>query len=122
MPSCLVVDGSSVVRKVAKRILASDVDAVIEADSGKSAFDAVARKTPDVLFVDCDLGDMNFIDFIRDIRAMRHACPPRIIVMMNEMNLVQMTKAKRAGADDYLLKPFNREQLSRSLREFQSAA
>lgn len=122
MSRCLIVDGSSVVRKVAKRILATEQDTVAEADIGRSALDMVADDSPEVLLVDGDLQDMDVTDFIRRVRAMTAMRQPRIIVMMNEMNLVLMTKAKRAGADDYLLKPFDRQQLTRSLHEFASAA
>ena len=77
---------------------------------------------PEVLLVDGDLQDMDVTEFIRRVRAMSAMRQPRIIVMMNEMNLVLMTKAKRAGADDYLLKPFDRQQLMRGLHEFANAA
>ncbi|MAZ16836.1 MAG: hypothetical protein CL535_10980 [Ahrensia sp.] len=122
MSRCLIVDGSSVVRKVAKRILASDQDMVTEAEIGRSALDLVADESPEVLLVDGDLQDMDVTEFIRRVRAMSAMRQPRIIVMMNEMNLVLMTKAKRAGADDYLLKPFDRQQLMRGLHEFANAA
>ena len=122
MLRCLIVDGSSVVRKVAKRILDSEQDVVYEAESGMTGLDMFAAQTPEVLLVDGELTDMEVTDFIRDIRSRRESRQPRIVVMMNEMNLVLMTKAKRAGADDYLLKPFDREQLMRGLHEFKSAA
>jgi two-component system chemotaxis response regulator CheY len=122
MSRCLIVDGSSVVRKVATRILASTEDTVTEAEIGRAAIDLFADESPEVLLVDGDLPDMDVTEFIRRIRGMNGTRQPRIIVMMNEMNLVLMTKAKRAGADDYLLKPFDREQLIRSLHEFASAA
>ena len=122
MSRCLIVDGSSVVRKVAMRILATEQDMVTEAEIGRSALDLVADESPEVLLVDGDLQDMDVTEFIRRVRAMSAMRQPRIIVMMNEMNLVLMTKAKRAGADDYLLKPFDRQQLMRGLHEFANAA
>ena len=122
MLRCLIVDGSSVVRKVAKRILASEQDVVAEAESGFTGLDMFAAQNPDVVLVDGELSDMEVTDFIRDVRSQEDKRQPKIIVMMNEMNLVLMTKAKRAGADDYLLKPFDREQLMRGLHEFKSAA
>jgi two-component system chemotaxis response regulator CheY len=122
MTRCLIVDGSSVVRKVAKRILTTPLDDVTEAESGSSGLSVVASNKPDVVIVDGDLADMDVTDFIRHIRAMRDAQQPTIFVMMTEMNLALMTKAKRAGADDYLLKPFDRDQLTRRLHDFKHAA
>lgn len=122
MPRCLIVDSSGVVRKVAKRILASEQDTVAEADNGATGLDLYLKHMPEVLLVDGELLDMEITDFVRHVRSSQQARQPRIVVMMNEMNLVLMTKAKRAGADDYLLKPFDREQLMRGLQEFKSAA
>lgn len=122
MLRCLIVDCSSVVRKVAKRILASDDNFVTEAESGSSGLGIFAVEVPEIVLVDGDLTDMEVTDFVRHLRGADKVRQPRIIVMMNEMDLVLMTKAKRAGADDYLLKPFDREQLTRSLHEFRSAA
>lgn len=122
MTRCLIVDGSSVVRKVAKRILTTPMDIVTEADSGGTALAAFASNTPDIVIVDGDLADMDITDFIRHVRAMRDVSQPTIFVMMTELNLALMTKAKRAGADDYLLKPFDRTQLTRRLHDFKHAA
>jgi len=122
MTRCLIVDGSAVVRKVAKRILTTPTDVVTEAESGSSGLSAFASETPDVVIVDGDLSDMEVTDFIRHIRAMRDVRQPTVFVMMTEMNLALMTKAKRAGADDYMLKPFDRDQLTRRLHDFKHAA
>jgi two-component system chemotaxis response regulator CheY len=122
MSRCLIVDGSSVVRKVAKRILTTPLDNCTEADNGNAALGTLSDGTPDIVMVDGDLPDMEVTDFIRHIRAMRDMPQPTIIVMMAEVNLALMTKAKRAGANDYLLKPFDRTQLTRRLDEFKRAA
>ncbi|MFZ2099408.1 MAG: response regulator [Oricola sp.] len=122
MTHCLIVDGSSVVRKVAKRILTTPLDDVVEADNGNSALGALASGGADIVMVDGDLPDMDITDFIRNVRAMHGVRQPKIVVMMTEMNLALMTKAKRAGANDYLLKPFDRSQLTRRLHDFQRAA
>lgn len=122
MTRCLIVDGSSVVRKVAKRILTTPSDLVVEADNANSALGALVSGHPDIVIVDGDLPDMEVTEFIRNIRSMRNMTQPTIIVMMAEMNLALMTKAKRAGANDYLLKPFDRTQLTRRLHDLKRAA
>lgn len=122
MTRCLIVDGSSVVRKVAKRILTTPTDIVAEADNGSSGLSIFASDAPEVVIVDGELADMDVTDFVRHIRAMRDMPQPTIFVMMAEMNLALMTRAKRAGADDYVLKPFDRDQLTRRLHDFKHAA
>lgn len=122
MSRYLIVDSSAIVRKVAKRILSSLQDEVTGVGSASAALEALQADKPAIIMVDADLPDMEATDFIREIRAMRDMPQPVIIVMMTEMNLAQMTKAKRAGADDFMLKPFDRLQLTRSLMEFRNAA
>lgn len=122
MTRCVIVDESSVVRKVAKRILTTPQDTVHESDNGQGALANLKSSAPDIIFVDADLPDMALTDFVSQVRAFCRAHQPTIIVMMTEMDLVRMTKAKRAGADNYLLKPFNREQLTRRVEEFRQAA
>lgn len=114
MTRCMIVDGSSVVRKVAKRILADNHETIAEAASGAEAIADFAAEQPDIVLVDSELDDMDVIHFISEIRT-GHGDTAKIIVMMTEFDLVQMTKAKRAGANEYLLKPFDRDKLSRFL-------
>lgn len=122
MTRYLIVDGSGVVRKVAKRILTTSGDEVYDAETGSSGLSAFSSYSPEVVIVENDLADMDVTDFIRHIRAMHAVQQPTIFVMMTEMNLAQMTRAKRAGANDYLMKPFDRNQLTSRLQTVKHAA
>lgn len=122
MPGCLIVDGSSVVRKVAKRILADTQETVVCAETGSEALSGCATHHPEIVMVDAELDDLDLVSFIRQLRSMEGGADVKIIVMLTEFDLVSMTKAKRAGADDYLLKPFNRQQLMSRFTSFQQAA
>ena len=122
MTRCMIVDSSSVVRKVAKRILTTPQDIVQEAESGQAALGALKSNMPDLVFVDGELADMDVTDFVRHVRKICESRQPTIVIMMTAMDLVTMTKAKRAGANDYLLKPFDREQLTRRVQVLKHAA
>jgi two-component system chemotaxis response regulator CheY len=122
MTRCLIVDSSAVIRKVAKRILTTQHDFVMEAENGIAALAALHSKGADIVMVDGDIADVALTDFIRQVRLICEHDQPQIVVMMTEMDLVTMTKAKRAGANDYLLKPFDRMQLTRRVQEFKEAA
>ena len=122
MKRCLFVDDSSVIRKVAKRILGGSDLMVAEAASGLEAADICATDLPDVIVIDGGLADMPAVDLIRRIRAMETPVKPQILVSLIEVDVAAIMRAKRAGAQGYLLKPFNRPQLLDRFRVFQSAA
>lgn len=111
MSRCMIVEKSAVVRKVANRILAAPDRFVVEAETAGEALGMCEAQMPDAIIIEAFPADMELNDFIVAVRAMETDVKPIVIVAMIEMDLVQMTKAKRAGATDYLLKPFDRSQL-----------
>jgi two-component system, chemotaxis family, chemotaxis protein CheY len=122
MKRCMFVDDSSVIRKVAKRILGGSDMVVIEAASGLDAVEMCAADMPDVIVVDGALPDMQAVDFIRRVRAMEAPVTPQILISLVELDVGSIMRAKRAGAQGYLLKPFNRPQLLERFRTLKAAA
>ncbi|KUM24996.1 hypothetical protein AU467_28210 [Mesorhizobium loti] len=122
MKRCLFVDDSSVIRKVAKRILGGSDIVVIEAAAGLDAIEICSGDMPDVVVVDGGLPDMPAVDLIRRIRAIESPVKPQILVSLVEVDVGSIMRAKRAGAQGYLLKPFNRAQLLESFRFLKIAA
>ncbi len=122
MKRCMIVDDSSVIRKVAKRILGGPDMAVVEAGSGGEALAMCASDMPDIIVVDSSLPDMDAVDFIRQATAISSPVKPNIAICMNELDVGAIMRAKRAGARGYILKPFNRSQLLDRFREIQIAA
>lgn len=122
MSRCMIVEKSAVVRKVAKRILTVEDRFVAEAATAAEALGTIKAQMPDTIIVEVNPADMDLIDFLRAVRAIEAEVKPVIVVAMIEMDLVQMTKAKRAGADDYLLKPFDRTQLLTRFEQITKAA
>jgi two-component system chemotaxis response regulator CheY len=122
MKRCLFVDDSSVIRKVAKRILSGSDLLVVEASSGAHALDICSMDMPDYILVDVGLPDMSVEEFIRSVRSMPALVAPRIAVCLTEMDVSAIMRSKRAGAHGYLLKPFNRSQLMDNFRVLQAVA
>jgi two-component system, chemotaxis family, chemotaxis protein CheY len=122
MKRCMIVDDSSVIRKVAKRILASPTMTVAEASSGAQALAHCEAELPDIIIVDNVLGDMSVVMFIQQVMAIDPARPPRIVVSMTQLDIAAVMRAKRAGAKGYVLKPFNRPQLLERFRDMDLAA
>ncbi len=122
MEHCLIVDDSSVIRKVAKRILARQELAVAEANSGQDALDKCRYSMPDYIIVDAKLPDMSTEDFIREVKLLVGTdTMPRISVCMVEIDVPAIMRAKRAGAFGYCMKPFTRPQLIERFREMSAA-
>ena len=122
MKRCMIVDDSNVIRKVAKRILATPEMAVIEACDGREALAMCKTQMPDIIVVDNHLPDMATVEFIRQTMAMDVPAKPRIVICMTEFDVGAIMRAKRAGAKGYILKPFNRPILLERFREMQIAA
>ncbi|MER8384195.1 response regulator [Mesorhizobium sp. M0751] len=122
MKRCMFVDNSSVIRKVARRILGGSGMMVIEAASGHEAIEMCAVDMPDIIVVDGALPDMQAQDLIRRVRAMESPVLPQVLISLVEVDVGAIMRAKRAGAQGYLLKPFNRPQLLECFRALKIAA
>jgi two-component system, chemotaxis family, chemotaxis protein CheY len=121
MKRCMFVDDSSVIRKVAKRILGSPEMVVVEAGSALEALDMCRAEMPDIIVVDSMLPDMSAVEFIQHVLAMTGQVKPQIMLCLTELDIGAIMRAKRAGAQGYLLKPFNRAQLLERFRQLQAA-
>jgi two-component system chemotaxis response regulator CheY len=122
MKRCMFVDDSSVIRKVAKRILGGPEMLVIEADCGYSAIEMCTAEMPDIIIVDSNLPDLPTTEVISRIRAIQGDVLPQIAICLVEVDIGTIMRAKRAGANGYLLKPFNRAQLLERFRLLNIAA
>jgi two-component system chemotaxis response regulator CheY len=111
MKSCLVVDDSSVVRKVARRIL-EDIDFVVEeAEDGQEAFDKCRQEMPDAILLDWQMPIMGGIEFLKLLRAYVGGGRPTIVFCVTENDIGQIALALKAGANDFMMKPFDRDIL-----------
>jgi two-component system, chemotaxis family, chemotaxis protein CheY len=71
---------------------------------------------PDCVIVTSTLPDMEAHDAIAALRRLPDGKKPKILLMTVELNVGRIMRAKRAGADGYILKPFNRELLMDALK------
>ncbi len=111
MKSCLIVDDSTVVRKVARRIL-EDIDFIVdEAEDGQEAFDKCRQEMPDAILLDWQMPIMGGIEFLKLLRGYVGGATPRIVFCVTENDIGQIALALKAGASDYMMKPFDRDIL-----------
>ena len=111
MKSCLIVDDSSVVRKVARRLL-EDLDYIVdEAEDGQEAFDKCRQEMPDAILLDSQMPVMNGLEFLKLLRAYVGGGRPRVVFLVTENDIGQLANARRSGADEIMMKPFDRDTL-----------
>jgi len=109
MKSCLVVDDSRVVRKVARRIVEDLGFVCDEAEDGQKAYEACEIKMPDAVLLDWNMPVMNGIEFLAKLRAMPGGDHPKVIFCTTENDMNHIQKAIQTGADEYIMKPFDSE-------------
>ena len=108
MKSCLIVDDSTVVRKVARRIL-EDMDYIVEeAEDGQDAFDKCRQEMPDAILLDWNMPIMSGLEFLKLLRAYVGGDKPHIVYCTVENDIGAIAMALKAGASDYMMKPFDR--------------
>ncbi len=111
MKHCLVVDDSEVIRKVARRILETCNFDVREAENGEQAIAACQMRLPDAILLDWNMPVMGGMEFLGALRLANLRHKPYVIYCTTENDPVDIARAFAAGADDYLLKPFDRDAL-----------
>lgn len=109
MPYCLVVDDSRVVRKVARRIVEDLGFTCEEAEDGQKAYDFCMQKMPDAILLDWNMPVMSGIEFLEKLRAMPAGDTPKVVFCTTENDLAHITRAMNAGANEYIMKPFDSE-------------
>jgi two-component system chemotaxis response regulator CheY len=115
--TCLIVDDSRIIRKVARRIvegLKFDVD---EAADGSEALTFCASVMPDVILLDWSMPVMDGLTFLRRLRALPGGDRPKVLFCTIETRAERIAEALSAGADDYVMKPFDGEILSSKFAE-----
>ncbi|MCF4165186.1 response regulator [Zavarzinia compransoris] len=115
MKSCLVVDDSRVIRKVARRMLEEIGFSVEEAGDGKEALERCAAAMPDFILLDWNMPVMNGIEFLRALRETPGGDAPIVVFCTTENDIEHIQAALEAGASEYIMKPFDREILEAKL-------
>ena len=116
MKTCLVVDDSKVIRKVARHILETLDFNVREAGDGREALDSCLETPPDVILLDWNMPVMSGMDFLRALRESSVAAKPKVVFCTTENGMAYIRAAIEAGADEYVMKPFDRDTLESKLQ------
>jgi two-component system chemotaxis response regulator CheY len=107
LKTCLLVDDSRVIRKVARRILEDLGFEVAEASDGLEALAWCRAAMPDVILLDWNMPVMNGLDFLRQLRTEPGGGAPKVVFCTVESEPARIREALAAGACEYIMKPFD---------------
>lgn len=120
MQRLMIADQSDIVRKVGKRILSELNFMVLESGNAEEALARCRLELPNILIVDA--GMEGALDLMTKVRAMPNGKDVRIYYCVIEADLKKMMAGKRAGASDFLMKPFDRKILTQAFAGLAMAA
>ena len=119
----LVVDDSQttvrVVRSLLARIGFKDID---DAANGMAALAKMTEKPYGIVIADWNMEPMSGYELLKQVRRDPRLAPTRYILMTAELNASHVIAAKKAGASNYILKPFTDEVLRSKIEEALVAA
>jgi two-component system, chemotaxis family, chemotaxis protein CheY len=113
---CLVVDDSRMIRKVARRIVEGIGYVVIEAENGEEALARCRAAMPDLVITDWNMPVMTGIEFVAALRAIPAARQPKVVFCTTNSGAKDVHKGIEAGADEYVIKPFDDASLTARLQ------
>lgn len=86
--------------------------------NGKALLSAAARSTPDLILVDLRMPLINGLEALKQLRSAEETAETPVIVMSEVNNTVLLKQIERSGANDYLIKPCNYEQVREKIKPF----
>ena len=114
----LVVEDSSINQKLAVKLLEKLGYQADVASDGLQAVEAVRRSTYDLIFMDCQMPEMDGYEATRRIRMLESSkANTRIVAMTANAMKGDREACLAAGMDDYVSKPITVEEVKRALRE-----
>lgn len=117
MKHCLIVDDSAVIRKVARRILEGLSFRITEAEDGEQALQRCREGMPDAVLLDWNMPVMDGYDFLKALRLLPGGDEPKVVFCTTENDVAAIARAIRAGADEYIMKPFDKEIMTAKMQE-----
>jgi DNA-binding response OmpR family regulator len=84
---------------------------VLTATDGEKGLSLAMKEKPDLVILDWMMPGMDGVDVIRRIRANAAVLPPYLILLTAKDRVEDIVEGLQAGADDYITKPFEREEL-----------
>ena len=121
----LIVDDSSVMRKIVERSLRQaglDPLVVFEAGSGTDGLELLKTQQVDLILSDINMPSMDGLEFLRQIRAQNLAPDVPVVMITTESSEEHVKQAILSGAQGYIRKPFTAEEVKERVLPLLNAA
>lgn len=115
--TCLIVDDSRVIRKVSSKIALSLGYVPVEAENGEEALARCKKSMPDLVLTDWNMPEMDGIEFVRRLRSIPTPKEPVVVFCTSNGEAKDIHDGIAAGADDYIVKPFDEAALKAKLEK-----
>jgi DNA-binding response OmpR family regulator len=117
MPTALIVEDEPEANKLLGMLLKLRGYRSTPAFTGAEALEYLKDNTPDVVFLDLMLPDFNGFDICRAIKASRTDCLTPVVIVTARVAAESRTESFRAGADDFVSKPYTPDQIFSALEQ-----
>jgi two-component system chemotaxis response regulator CheY len=115
----LVVDDAPFMRLRACKLLQDNGHEVVEAENGLDAVRQYAEQRPDAVLLDITMPEMDGLEALREIRKIDPAARVAMVTAMGQQAIIM--EALRAGAKDFVLKPFHADRMLGALEKLLAA-
>ena len=113
----LVVDDSATIRRSADTMLSNNGCEVITAENGFEALSKITRHHPDLIFVDIMMPRLDGYQTCAIIKNNADFRDTPVIMLTSKDGLFDMARGRVVGSDQYLTKPFTREELLGAVKQ-----
>lgn len=117
LKTCLIVDDSKMIRRVATRILRDLKFEPIEAGDGREAINICRTNMPDAILLDWNMPIMDGLSFLKALRQEPGGNNPIVVFCTAERDVMKIVEALEAGADEYVMKPFDSDIIESKFME-----
>lgn len=112
----MVIDDSQTIRRTAETLLAKEGFTVVTAQDGFEALAKIADHQPDLIFIDIMMPRLDGYQACALIKANPRFAPTPVIMLSSKDGLFDRARGRIVGSDEYLTKPFTREELLGAVR------
>ena len=119
MAKVMVVDDAAFMRLRASRVLQDNGHEVVEAENGADAVRQYSEQRPDAVLMDITMPEMDGLAALKEIRKIDPSARIAMVTAMGQQAIVM--EALRAGARDFVLKPFQPDRVLGALQKLLAA-
>ena len=117
----LIIDDSATIRRSAETMLANEGCEVITAENGFEALSKITQHRPDLIFVDIMMPRLDGYQTCAIIKNNAEFRDTPVVMLTSKDGLFDMARGRVVGSDQYLTKPFTREELVGAVKQHASA-